>query len=579
MLIAESWYMAHQPQSDARSLYHRWRSRSFSEVVAQDHVTRTLKNAVAGGKIVHAYLFCGPRGTGKTSTARILAKAVNCLDPQAGEPCNRCASCVTVNEGRAIDLIEIDAASNRGIDDARELREKIKFSPAEARYKVYIIDEAHMLTSEASNALLKTLEEPPEHAILILATTEAHKILPTISSRCQRFDFRRIPLQAIAEQLSMICEREGLKVEPGVLDRVGRMARGSLRDAESLLDQLVAYCVDDIGLDAAREVLGLTGEEALQEFAEALRGGDVARGFRLIDQAASTGSDLRHFSRELVDYLRALMVAKSGADTSLVREFRPEELARLRSEAAGWGYQSLLAAIRTFGDMEGRMRQEPFNQLHLEIAFMEAVVGTADQGEARPAPRESAGMPAQGPAAAPSSAAGPQVEPEATRVGRSDASPAAAAGEAAAEAAPSAGMEGSGDADAGMAAEPGTHLEEPRGPQQLGLAALREEWTAIVQGLGGSAALVLAGCRPLQVSGDAVVLGFEKPSWRERVERLGVGVKLEESLSGLFGRKITVQFKYGVKLNQVTSPERDAVVDTAMREFGFKLSRVEPISD
>lgn len=188
-------------------------------------------------------------------------------------------------------------------------------------------------------------------------------------------------------------------------------------------------------------------------------------------------------------------------------------------------------------------------------------------------------MPAQGPAAAPSSAAGPQVEPAATRVGRSDASAAAAASPAAAEAAPSAGMEGSGDADAGMAEEPGTHLEEPRGPQQLGLAALREEWTAIVQGLGGSAALVLAGCRPLQVSGDAVVLGFEKPSWRERVERLGVGVKLEESLSGLFGRKITVQFKYGVKLNQVTSPERDAVVDTAMREFGFKLSRVEPISD
>ena len=382
--------MAHQPQSDARSLYHRWRSRSFSEVVAQDHVTRTLRNAVAGGRVVHAYLFCGPRGTGKTSTARILAKAVNCLDPQVGEPCNRCASCVAVNEGRAIDLIEIDAASNRGIEDARDLREKIRFSPAEAKYKVYIIDEAHMLTSEASNALLKTLEEPPEHAILILATTEAHKILPTISSRCQRFDFRRIPLQAIADQLSMICRREGLTVEPGVLERVARMARGSLRDAESLLDQLVAYCGEEIGLDAAREVLALTGEEVLQQFADALRNGDLAAGLRLIDQAATTGADLRHFSRELVEYLRALMVVKSGADTSLVREFRGEELARLRGEAQGWGYRPLMAAIRTFGDLEGRMRQEPFNQLLLEIAFMEAVMGGGDQEDLASSPRDVA---------------------------------------------------------------------------------------------------------------------------------------------------------------------------------------------
>src|SRR5512133_2025228 len=230
--------MSQRSSKDSRSLYHRWRSRSFSEVVGQDHVTRTLRNAVATGRIVHAYLFCGPRGTGKTSTARILAKAVNCLDPQDGEPCNRCASCVTVTEGRAMDLIELDAASNRGIDDARELRDKIRFSPSESRYKVYIIDEAHMLTSEASNALLKTLEEPPEHAILILATTESHKILATISSRCQRFDFRRIPMQAIVAQLEMICSAEGLSPADGVLDRVARMARGSLRDAESLLDQL-----------------------------------------------------------------------------------------------------------------------------------------------------------------------------------------------------------------------------------------------------------------------------------------------------------------------------------------------------
>ncbi|HEX2924511.1 MAG TPA: DNA polymerase III subunit gamma/tau, partial [Chloroflexota bacterium] len=372
--------MASLSNKDGRSLYHRWRSQSFSEVVAQDHVTRTLRNAVATGRIVHAYLLCGPRGTGKTSTARILAKAVNCHNPQDGEPCNRCPSCLSVNEGRAIDLIEIDAASNRGIDDARELRDKIKFAPAESRYKVYIIDECHMLTSEASNALLKTLEEPPEHAILILATTESHKILPTISSRCQKFDFRRIPLPAIAQQLGLICEREGLAVEPGVLDRVARLARGSLRDAESLLDQLVAYCGDSIGLEPAREVLGLSGEESVPEFAEALRCRDLAQGFRLIDRVVSTGADLRHFSRELVDYLRALMVARSGAETSLTREFRADELERLGSLVQQWEYRQLLAALKAFGDLEGRMRQEPFNQLHLEIAFTEVALEPAQVG-------------------------------------------------------------------------------------------------------------------------------------------------------------------------------------------------------
>ena len=568
--------MYQQSQKNARSLYHRWRSSSFSEVVAQDHVTRTLRNAVARGKIVHAYLFCGPRGTGKTSTARILAKAVNCLDPQDGEPCNRCASCVAMNEGRAIDLIEIDAASNRGIDDARELRDKIKFSPGESRYKVYIIDEAHMLTSEASNALLKTLEEPPEHAILILATTESHKILPTILSRCQHFDFRRIPLQAIEDQLRMICEGEGLVVGDGVLDRVARMARGSLRDAESLLDQLVAYCGDRIELDAAREVLGLSGEELVPDLADALRAGDLARGFQLIDDLASTGADLRHFARELVDYLRALVVAKSGAATSMAEELRQEEMARLRASSEGWSYQRLLAAIKAFGELDGKMKQESFGQVHLEMAFMEATVLEA--------PALGTSMPLAGAQALsplPNSATPPEVAVERPSGATFDERPGLGSGG------------GTNDKPKPVVQFPESKVPEPiQGEERSSTASLpfdlvtvRSQWRRVVSDVGASGAkaiaMALEGGQPSKVTGDTVVVGVtDNRLWRKTLEAPGAADKVGSALGAIFGTKVAVRFQYGVKIaREAVPPERDAVVEAAVRELGFKIARVDPATD
>jgi DNA polymerase-3 subunit gamma/tau len=244
-------------------LYRKWRPQTFAEVAGQEVVTRTLTNAVAAGKVAHAYLFSGPRGTGKTTTGRLLAKAVNCLDPaeeRPGEPCNQCDSCRMFTEGRALDLIELDAASNRGIDEIRSLRDKVGFAPTSGRYKIYLVDEVHMLTEPAFNALLKTLEEPPPHVIFVLATTEVHKVPATVTSRCQRFDLRRIPLDAIVDRLTQICEREEVECPRDGLALVARQATGSLRDAINLLEQLMDYHGRRLTLEDVQTGLGLAGD-------------------------------------------------------------------------------------------------------------------------------------------------------------------------------------------------------------------------------------------------------------------------------------------------------------------------------
>jgi DNA polymerase-3 subunit gamma/tau len=289
-----------------QALYRKWRSRTFEEVIGQDHVTRTLRNALATGRVAHAYLFTGPRGTGKTTTARLLAKAVNCVGEGDGRPCGECSICRAVDEGRLMDMIEIDAASNRGIDEIRDLREKVGFRPGEAHVKFYIIDEVHMLTDPAFNALLKTLEEPPSHVIFVLATTEPHKIPATIVSRCQRFDFRRIPLSEIAGWLTHIAEQEGLKVEPAALEYIARQGSGSMRDAISLLDQLTAYGSDTITLAQVQVVLGIAASQSVAELADNLIDGDLARGLELIDRVVGEGTEPRQYTREFVEYLRGV---------------------------------------------------------------------------------------------------------------------------------------------------------------------------------------------------------------------------------------------------------------------------------
>ena len=376
-----------------RALYLTWRPRSFDDVVGQHHVVRTIRNAVRHGTIAHAYLFSGPRGTGKTSMARLLFKAVNCLNSQDGAPCERCAICTSANEGRALDLVEMDAASNRGIDDVRELRDKINYAPADARYRVYILDEAHQLTQAAWDALLKTLEEPPPHAILVLATTEAHKVPPTVLSRCQRFDFHRHTAADIRDRLARIAHDEGIDVEPVVLSWLARAARGGMRDAISLLDQLRSFSGDRIDADSARDVLGLAGLETVRPFLEALRDELPGDALEALNGSLDHGADLRVYLGDSLTYLRALMLLRYGAASTLRAELPDEELGWLEEQVTAWEAGRLRELVGGFGDALARFRDPA--QLLIQVELV--VLGGAGAPEAPglPAPtRRTAEPPA-----------------------------------------------------------------------------------------------------------------------------------------------------------------------------------------
>jgi DNA polymerase-3 subunit gamma/tau len=351
--------------------YRKWRPRTFAEVCGQEHVTRTLRNAVAQGRVAHAYLLCGPRGTGKTSTARVLAKAVNCAAPRDGEPCNACESCRAVNEGRALDLVEMDAASNRGIDDIRNLRDRVGYHPSTGAYRVYLIDEVHELTPQAFDALLKTLEEPPPHVIFVLATTDVHRVPPTIISRCQRFDLTRIRHADIVARLRFIAEQEGVRAEPGALDVIARAAGGGLRDAVNLLEQVVATFGPEVSEDQVRATLGLVADERARALALAAARGDLSGGLAIIGTVQEDGVELRQFNREVVAHLRALLLLKSGAEAGL-DGFTAEARAELRAAAMELDVRRILRALKAFSGADFRGEWQP--ALPLELALAEATL-------------------------------------------------------------------------------------------------------------------------------------------------------------------------------------------------------------
>ncbi|MBE9502262.1 MAG: DNA polymerase III subunit gamma/tau, partial [Chloroflexi bacterium] len=375
--------------------YRKWRPQTLAQVVGQEHVTRTLANALKTGRVAHAYLFCGPRGTGKTSTGRILSKAVNCLEGGKGEPCNACTLCQAISEGRAMDVVEIDAASNRGIDEIRDLRERVKYAPNMARYKVYIIDEVHMLTEPAANALLKTLEEPPPHVKFVLATTEPHKVPATILSRCQRFDFRRIPQDAMVSRLTDICEREDITIEPAALKLIARRATGSMRDAENMLEQLVAYHGSKIELHQVQAVLGITGDPRTQELAKHIINRDMSAGLATINSVVRDGLDLRQFNRELVELLRGLLLMKAGAAEAV--DLTPETVAEMKALTTGASLDQLSQAVKLFRQVE--VDFDGFSPLPLELAFVECALPKEEEVPSPAAPTTKKPVVAPAPAA------------------------------------------------------------------------------------------------------------------------------------------------------------------------------------
>jgi DNA polymerase-3 subunit gamma/tau len=350
----------------------KYRPQTFDDIIGQTHVTRTLKNAVEQNRLAHAYLFVGPRGTGKTSTARILAKALNCVKGPTVTPCGKCDNCREIAAGNSLDVIELDAASNRGIDDVRELRDNVRYAPAKSRFKIYIIDEVHMLTKEAANALLKTLEEPPKHVIFCLATTEPEKLPITILSRCQRFDLHRIATNLIAQQLQTIAVKEKLTLEPAAAHAIARGAEGGMRDAESMLDQLVAFCGEKITEPDVLSVFGFTSQHMVIDFVGRILRGETADALALLHEQSEAGKDMMKLMSDTIAYLRDLLVFKVKPD-ALSDEASAEMRAAFNEQGPLLETDRLLELIDQFAGAEGRMKWAPNKKLHFEVTVIRAI--------------------------------------------------------------------------------------------------------------------------------------------------------------------------------------------------------------
>ncbi|WP_025028979.1 DNA polymerase III subunit gamma/tau [Caldalkalibacillus mannanilyticus] len=366
-----------------QALYRVYRPQAFADVVGQEHITKTLQNAIMEQNFSHAYLFNGPRGTGKTTIAKIMAKAVNCEEAPVLDPCNRCASCTGITQGRIVDVVEIDAASNNGVDEIRDIRDKVKFAPTEVRTKVYIIDEVHMLTQGAFNALLKTLEEPPAHVMFILATTEPHKIPLTIISRCQRFDFRRISKKAMLDRLQIICTEENIKVEEKALHMLIQVADGGMRDALSLLDQAISFAEEEVTLEDVLTVTGAVSQTALSELADAILSGKLEETIRFIDQLMNQGKEPVRLVEDLIYYFRDILLFQQAPNLDEVLE-RVQLTEEFKEKAVQYPKEKLFYSIQKLSEAQNEMKWTNHPRVFLEVACIQLVQGQGPPSEGQP---------------------------------------------------------------------------------------------------------------------------------------------------------------------------------------------------
>lgn len=532
----------------SQALYRKWRPQKWDQVVGQEHVVQTLRNEITAERVAHAYLFAGPRGTGKTTTARLLAKAVNCLDPDKSQrPCDHCEHCQAINHGRFLDLIEIDAASNTSVEDVRSLRDKINFSPNQGQYKVYIIDEVHMLSTAAFNALLKTLEEPPAHAIFILATTEVHKIPATVLSRCQRHEFRRIPVNDILSHLKDLAQGEGLLVDPDAMTLVARQSTGSLRDAISLLDQL-ASAGDHVTLEMAQAVLGTAASQAVLEVIDALLSQDPKAGLEKIHAALDSGSDPRQFARQIVEYLRSLLLIRMGNADQV--EATAEMRVQMARHAQAFHIPDLLRVIRAFNHAgtDARLSWQP--TLPLELAFAESLEHASLEGEsaaAEPVVKSKPAMKQKG-AKGPDRPAAQQASPQ-----NSEPQP---------------------EFEPESAEEP--QVEE----ESIPMDTIMKNWSKVISFVNqknqNTAALLRSG-KVLGLKNSVLYFGGLSEVLRIKVEKNENMEIIQEALKQAFGMEI--QFRCLTEKNKRSTPppgvDSDGMVATALRDLGGEIVDIQ----
>jgi DNA polymerase-3 subunit gamma/tau len=566
----------------------KWRPQTFADVVGQQHVTRTLSNAIQSGRVAHAYIFSGARGVGKTTTARILAKALNCAKGPASEPCNECDSCREIGLGNSLDVIEIDAASNRGIDQIRELREMVRYAPAGGRYKVVILDEAHMLTDEASNALLKTLEEPPDKVIFVMATTEPENLADTIRSRSQHFHFRALSFAEVSNALEDICAKEKLTAEPGAIAVMARAAEGSLRDGLSLLEQARAYCGSSITDAQVRELLGVVPGEILDELTAAIEERSAERVLSLVHRLLAEGQNLQHFCREAIGHFRNLLVARvCGADSELIAA--PEdERPGLKKTSESFSEEDLTRFFQILLHTDEDLRRKPDARLHLEmgllrmvnaarLAPLEEILAELEGGApAAPTTTRSSSAPLQGPPAARASA--PAAYPAATSQGA-----AAATAPARVQAAPAPRPENAAPVPAAMPAMIARSAAAGNGLVEAQVDSIKNAILAQEKFLGE----LVGHASRWEMSGGEVRLFFptENRALAEMLQARDPMERLRNVASRILGQTVRVCVKLeAVQAGGTTSSgtrelrakfEQDPIVRAMLERFGGQISDVK----